>query len=182
MRPSDLDKGSHKLSVVVQGGSGGALAKLDQYVLTPVANGKDPNLTTPTAAASRVSPELADARQKELHRNNGFDLGESVALTYHFIHSLRRFGEVDPDVYATASDGLVSSYAAFRRETSPGVFERTYVAYNYGAASRSVTFHNPGGSTVTLECVIFSRNLGRRPVGIRPPRARPWWSKPAEWS
>ena len=38
------------------------------------------------------------------------------------------------------------------------------------------------GSTVTLECVIFSRNLGRRPVGIRPPMARPCWSKPAEWS
>ena len=38
------------------------------------------------------------------------------------------------------------------------------------------------GSTVTLEWVIFSRNFGRRPVGIRPPRARPWWSKPAEWS
>lgn len=32
--PGDLDKGSHKLSVVVQGGSGGALAKLDRRFKT----------------------------------------------------------------------------------------------------------------------------------------------------
>ena len=29
---------------------------------------------------------------------------------------------------------------------------------------------------------LFSRNFGRSPVGMRPPRALPWWSKPAEWS
>jgi hypothetical protein len=34
VKPGDLDKGSHKLTVVVQGGSGGALAKLDQKFKT----------------------------------------------------------------------------------------------------------------------------------------------------
>ena len=34
VKPDDLDKGSHKLSVVVQGGSGGALAKLDDKFKT----------------------------------------------------------------------------------------------------------------------------------------------------
>ncbi len=34
VKPSELDKGSHKLSVVVQGGSGGALASLDRKFKT----------------------------------------------------------------------------------------------------------------------------------------------------
>jgi hypothetical protein len=34
VKPDDLDKGSHKLSVVVQSGSGGALAKLDRRFKT----------------------------------------------------------------------------------------------------------------------------------------------------
>ena len=34
VKPVDLDKGAHKLSVVVQGGSGGALAKLDERFKT----------------------------------------------------------------------------------------------------------------------------------------------------
>ncbi len=38
------------------------------------------------------------------------------------------------------------------------------------------------GSTVTLACAIFSRNLGRRPVDFRRPRVRPSSSKPAAWS
>lgn len=111
----------------------GALAALKTYVLDlPFGQ---PNLMTGQDATTLLG-------------FGGFDFGESVPFTHHFIAALAAVGEVDPDVYATGADA-VAAYAVFRR---PDTGVRTFVAYNADPAKpRTLTFRTAAQELLTLE-------------------------------
>ena len=79
--------------------------------------------------------------------------GESVAHTYHFIHSLKALGCVDTSV--TADTPL---YAVFNKN---GL--RTYVAYNAGDSAAEVSFSDSHHMTVAANSMGVDTSSGMAP-------------------
>jgi hypothetical protein len=87
---------------------------------------------------SFADPAAAKAEWDGGHGSYTPEAGESKAHTYHWIETFNALGAPDPTV-----TGDIPSSAVFSNGTT-----RTYVAHNYGASTRTVTFSD--GKTLSV--------------------------------
>lgn len=105
-------------------------------------------LIDPAAAASDFAAHY-DASNKG---NQGFETGESAAMTRNWINTLAKYGYVDSTVTATGT----ALYAVFRNPTTQML---TYTAYNSSRQPVTVTFTDPANSANNISVVVPAQTM-----------------------